>query len=309
MRTLLTASVSVLVGIASLASPETPSPDAVPHLPIQEATPPLRLPTRAFVVHEGAIALQAGVMRDPQIRPMPLGKFRYPTRYFVTVRNETTAPVWVALEWHFPGEKPHASQGKRLDPSAAYTTTRSTFGVIDEQPIGLRFTVYADEARSVSLGSEDTFMRFAKSEKEAFLKNFARTDGLPLMSGWPEMGALADSVPGSLADRALRSDVQLLLWKEESKQHRDCRHDIVRATPASIDSSALVLALMASDSATAEHLLTRAHDPAQASVHLERWVISSCDTISAYEVLLTAGSTGGTDILVRKAPDPAPIAP
>jgi hypothetical protein len=261
-------------------------------------------PTRAFLVEGGAIALQAGVMRDPQVQPMPIGKFKYPTVYFVTVSNETRAPVWVDLEWQFPGDKPHQTKGKRLDLGGSFMFSRSTFGVIDGEPINLRFLVYTDDGRSNKIGSEETFMQFEKADKEAFIKNFSKSHGLALISGWPEMGAVADSVPGTIADAKLQRDVQLLLWKEESKYHRDCKHEVRGAEPASLDSSATLAAMLMVDSAEAARLLARTQDTTPAGrVQFEHWRVKSCDFQTTYEVLLQGSPSGGTDFAVRKVPE------
>jgi hypothetical protein len=274
----------------------------------QDTLGPSRLPTRAFLVQGGSIALQAGVMRNPDIQPLPIGKFRYPTRYFITVMNETAVPVWVDVEWQFPEEKPKTWKGKRLESGRSFATWRTAFSVMEDQPIHLRFAVYSDEAHTTQIGAEDTFMRFAKSEKEAFLKNFSRSQGLPLISGWPELGAFADSVPGTLADSRLQGDIQLLVWKEESKLHRDCTHEMLGAEATPLDGSALLTTMRRTDSVAAAQLLLRAQDPAaEHPVRLERWRVRSCETITTYEVLFSAAAGGGTDLLVRPMPAvPAP---
>lgn len=113
-----------------------------------------QLPQRAFVVTGGSIALEAGVTPDPQQRPLPIGKYRYPTRYLVRVINETEGPVWVDLEWGFPGERPKLQKSSRVESRRAFSSSRSSFGIVSPEPINLRFTVYSDEGRTMTIGSE-----------------------------------------------------------------------------------------------------------------------------------------------------------
>lgn len=287
----------------------------------QNALAHLKFPTRAFLVEGGSIALQAGVMQNPDVERLPFGKFRYPTRYFVTVMNETGGPVWAEIEWRFPGEKPKPYKGSRIDPGETSWFWWNTWGVSTEKPINIRISVYSDERLTSKIGSEETFMLFdAGKDKEEFLRSFSgdvwsalrepesrkRSPRRGVMwSGWPEMGHVAKNVQGTLADAELQGDIQLLLWKEESKQHRDCKHETVRAEPAPLESSAIITGMLAAGGTTAtaaQNLLERARDPVQQGVvHLERWVMGSCGILTTYEVLLMPSPGAGTDIIIKKA--------
>jgi hypothetical protein len=180
---------------------------------------------------------------------------------------------------------------------------------VSDAPINIRIAVFADEARTRHLGSEETFLLFTNAERETFLKTAFREGRNTLMTGWPEMGHPDQNVPGTLADAELQTDIQLLLWKEESKQHRDCTHESSRAEPAPADSSSIIAAMLAGDSAaatSARNLLERSRDTGQTGlVRLERWYVRSCDALTAYEVLLLASPGGGTDIIVRQAGEQA----
>lgn len=267
----------------------------------------LEFPTRAFRVQGGAIALQGGVMGNPEVPAgIGFGNMRYPTRYFVTVINETDVPVWADIEWYFPKKskkkKPKKIQGRRLDPSDSYMFFRNTFGVIADQAIPIKILVYADEARMNKLGQEETFLYFGKDDKEAFLAHFAelspdtRTGArtLPVISGWPEMTRPSTNVPGTQADAELQRDIQRLLWKEQSKEFRDCVHKALRAEPSRFDTSVIV-AGMPPDGRTAGKRLY-----AKGDLFFEKWLVESCNVISTYEVALMRSPAGGTDIFVEK---------
>jgi hypothetical protein len=241
-------------------------------------------------------------MRSPDIPPGRIGKFRHPTKYFLTLVNETNTPVWIELEWRFPGEDAKQFRTGRIESAKSYQSWRNTFGVVSDKPIGLRIVVFADEARARLLGSEETFFLFTRDERDAFIRaSFSQKQNI-IMTGWPEMGSLATDVPGTLADAELQTDIQLLLWKEESKQHRDCKHEAVRAEPVPLDSSAIVADMLADSTVTAaaRSLVERAREATQPGVvRVERWLLKSCEAETAYEVLLVASPGGGTDVVAR----------
>jgi hypothetical protein len=62
----------------------------------------LPLPTRAFVVEGGAIALRAFVARNGDVRPGASGDARYPTAYILIVTNETDHAVWAGVDCRSP---------------------------------------------------------------------------------------------------------------------------------------------------------------------------------------------------------------
>jgi len=114
----------------------------------------------------------------------------------------------------------------------------------------------------------------------------------------------AKNIPGTRADAELQADIQLLLWREESKEHRDCLHETLRVQSLPLDSSVVIIEMLTaggSPATAAQNLLQAARDttPGDGMVHLERWVVKSCDTVTTYQVLLMPAAAGGTDIIVR----------
>jgi hypothetical protein len=272
-----------------------------------------QLPARAFLVEGGAVALHAGVMRNFDVPPGPSGESRYPTKYFVTVTNEAKGPVWADLEWRFPGDRPHLESGGRLEPGQSRDFLKAAWGVIEEQPLDIRISIYSDEGRTHKIGSEDTFLRFGKHDTEAFLENFWRSkpQRYRIVSGWPEMVPLRDTVPGAIGSAKVQRSIQLLLWKEESKQHRDCKHEIVRVEPAPLDSSVVLTHMLATGGAAADaaRTLLRAGPDTleQGAAHLERWVLQSCGVVTTYQVLRMTPPGEEPQIIAHKvAEEPGP---
>lgn len=262
------------------------------------------IPTRAFVVGSGSIGLQSGVMRNRAVSPGDSGLARYPTRYFLVVRNETDSAVVVGIEWQFPGEDWKKGGLTALVRGQDMAFWQDKFGVIADTAINVRVSVFSGSATPpVKIGSEETSLRFTSSERDGFLRVAFEQGQQTMMTGWPEMGHPADSIPGTQSDAQLTSDIQLFLWKEESKQHRDCRHEALRATPAVLDSSTIIAGMLATGgraASAARNLIKKAHQGRDREVpHLEYWVIASCGDSTTYEVLL-APARRGTDIIVHR---------
>jgi hypothetical protein len=262
------------------------------------------IPTRAFVVGGGSIGLQSGVMRNRAVHPADSGLARYPTRYFLVARNETDSVIAVGVEWQFPGEDWKKGGQTALVPGQDMAFWQDKLGVFADTAINVRVSVFAATNPPTKIGTEETFLRFTSTERDGFLRVAFEQGQQTMMTGWPEMGHPADSVPGTQADAELQSDIQLFLWKEESKQHRDCKHEAVRATPAVLDSSSIIAGMLAAGdrpASAARNLVKQAHQGRDREVpHLEYWVMTSCGDVTTYEVLL-APARQGTDIIVRQA--------
>lgn len=210
----------------------------------------------------------------------------------------------------FPGEDWTPGDTDKLNAGRCTLSLQKRLGVVADTPVQVRIAVYADKKRSRSLGVEETFLLFTAAERDGFLETLA-AGGSTLMSGWPEMGHPATDVPGTLADDQLQTDIQLLIWKEESKSHRDCEHEALRAEEAPLDTSAAVRAMLAEAQAAHAGRAERAaqqnqrRDTTQAVVRLERWFMKSCEALTTYLTLLVPTPGGGTDVVVRRVAEPA----
>jgi len=271
----------------------------------------LPLPTRAFVVEGGAIALQAFVAPNRDERPGAAGDARYPTGYFLIVRNEAVHTVWASVDWRFPGEEWKSGKPDKLNAGDCIVSLQNRLGVVADTSIQVRIAVYGDKKRARTLAVEATSLRFSAAEREQFLEAYA-AGGNSLMTGWPEMGRPATDVPGTMADGDLQTDIQLLIWKEESKAHRDCTHEALRAEATPLDTSAVVRAMLAEAQAGRARRAERAarqnqrRDTAQAEVRLERWFMKSCDALTTYLALLVpTRDIGGADVVIRRLEAPA----
>jgi hypothetical protein len=255
------------------------------------------LPTRAIAFEGGLIAVEGGVMRDPSRTAGIVGKMRYPTIYFVNLRNETAAPVWAEVSLNVPGKKPKSDFG--LVKAGGDSLWRwPAYDAEWDTAIPIEISVYADEARARELATRRMNLYFDASEKELLHKPPQVAGGKTttvLISGWHEMDLSRCAVEGSAADRALQSDVCLSLWKNESIGHLDCDHQIVRAEPLAADQSALLAAQPEDFRTSAEAFRSRG------ALIMEKWTVKSCEVETPYEVMLIKAPQGGTDIMVKAA--------
>ncbi len=116
---------------------------------------------------------------------------------------------------------------------------------------------------------------------------------MPLLPGFQEMD-LSDAVPGTMADAKLMEDIQLLLWKIQSKDHWDCTH-VVQGAKQYDPNDAPNFENMSEEGKT---LIEKGQE--RADIRFEVWQIESCDSISKYLVLMGKLPTGGTDLMAVK---------
>ena len=256
------------------------------------------VPSRAFLVEGGAIAIKGGVMMDPEIPVVPIGKLRYPIRYFLDLTNDTKAPVWVDFEWQVNPKKPEVVKSKQVPPGKGYVFFWKAFGVTWDEPVPFKMTVYSDAGRTKTIGLEQASLFFDAKEKDAFLEMFTSSvlTSPPVLTGWREMNGPIARVAGTVADATLQRAVEFMLWKEESKSHRDCEHPVVRVER--FDTAAAITLNEPSPE-------TRKVIDAQgeSALRSERWWIKSCDQTSSYVVLMIPWPPRGTHFLTHKMPD------
>jgi hypothetical protein len=101
-------------------------------------------------------------------------------------------------------------------------------------------------------------------------------------------------IPGTATDADLQEDIQFSLWKEESKQYRDCNHETQRAESADDKVNTVAASSM---SETGER-----NEPVSKSLNVLRefWWVRSCDVTSKYEVLLAESSDGAAEITATR---------
>jgi hypothetical protein len=266
-----------------------------------------RMPTRAFHVEGGFIAVQAGVRGDSERTQMAFG-MKYPTVYFVNLINETDRPVWAEVRWYFPRKnkkkevKPKIGPVPMLTPGQSHGIWWRKYGVIADTEIPITITVFSDEQYEDVLGEEKTFIHFREQEVSVFFQAFDESSGgsgrlrkyLPVINGWYEMPHPKGDIPGTATDADLQEDIQFSLWKEESKQYRDCNHETQRAESADDKVNTVAASSM---SETGER-----NEPVSKSLNVLRefWWVRSCDVTSKYEVLLAESSDGAAEITATR---------
>lgn len=257
------------------------------------------LPTRALAIQDGLIGVEGGVMGDPSRFPGLVGKLRYPTLYFVTLKNETSLPVWAEVQMRLPKKKTKSTFGSVKAGMEGHWRWPS-YDVIWNEPIPIQISVYGDEGRANKLAEREMTMYFDGSLKDLLYhppKAHGGQTSTVLISGWHEMNPSLCKIEGSAADEELRADICLTLWKYESVDHLDCEHRIVGAERLDAAQSTLLAAQPEDFRGRAEVF------QAKGDLILEKWSVKSCEVLTPYEVMLIKAPQGGTDILV------APVRP
>ena len=270
------------------------------------------LPTRILEIEGGAVAFKSVVVVDTRNQlDNPLFQ-DYPTKYILPTTNESDFPVWVEAEWRAPGEKPFIAFGK-IDPGhnveIFVKVNQGAWGT----PIPVGITIYADEGKSRKLGGRDVVLQFGEEEKDMFLQSakqlnstsekFAIANGkkawIPLLPGFQEMLDVSKPVPGTDADKTLTEDIKLLLWKNQSRHHWDCTHEILGAQQFDPKMTAKFQNMPAKDKQLIEE------GQARGDVAFEEWQIKSCGSVSTYLVLMGKSSKEGVNIMAVKIQDDA----
>ena len=262
------------------------------------------MPTRAFVIDGGSVAIQAGVSGDPVRPSLPFGKMKYPARYFVKLFNEADRTVWAQIHWYFPHKRKDKVKQKsgpveELDAGESIFMSWSKFGIVADKDHPLKIIISTDKKQKNILQTEETHMYFAAADVDVFKERFddfvsQGGGGLPLINGWQEMPNPKRDIPGTATDANLQGDIQYSLWKEESKQYRDCNHDTLRAESADEKVSTVVVSSMSETGERNEPV------PKSQTVLREFWWVRSCDVTSKYEVLLAESSDGAAEMTVTK---------
>jgi len=277
---------------------------AVP-APGQAPNPWTFLPTRMLEIDGGAVAFQSAVildLRQPLANPLLQ---KHPLRYILVATNESDAILWIEATWRVPGRKLFVSFGE-LAPGlwGAFHYDIKEVGWSTPIPIGV--AIYADKRKSRKLGGRDVVLLFGEEDRETFMRmakdvNSRQTrlevsvgrrgPGMPLLPGFQEMD-LAKPVPGSKADAQLAEDVKLLLWKNQSRRHWDCAHEVLGARehdPA---------ATTALDRLPTDTRRRIEEDRSRGDVTFEEWQVKSCDSVTNYVVAMMKSSGEGTDVIV-----------
>jgi hypothetical protein len=262
------------------------------------------MPTRAFVIDGGSVAIQAGVSGDPVRPSLPFGNMKYPARYFVSLFNEADRTVWAQIHWYFPHKRKDkftqkSSKVMELEAGSQRNVWWAKFGIVADKNHPVKIIISTDKKQKDILHTEETHMYFAAAEVDVFKERFddfvsQGGGGLPLINGWQEMPHPKTDIPGTATDANLQGDIQHSLWKEESKQYRDCNHDTLRAESADDKVSTVVASSMSEAGERNEPV------PKSQTMLREFWWIRSCDVTSKYEVLLAESSDGAAEITVTK---------
>lgn len=265
------------------------------------------LPQKAFAVEGGLVAVEAGVMPNPELPPGLFGNMKYPTRYFIRLVNESPYPLWLDAAWTFPQKKsgkapkPKLIKGDKVPPNGSYWFYSDKFSVIAEQSTAVEITAYSDAKRTKVMGGQHAELYFDQASVDSFLAKFPNPlfqrsplDAIDvgILSGWHDIPPPRTDVPGSLADEELQRDIQLTIWKQDSIRNWSCEREVLSAEVIDVSDSRIVSSLPTD---ARERAMLEQFDDRLVS---EVWRVTSCGQELSYEVLLSASSDGGTDIMV-----------
>lgn len=264
------------------------------------------LPQKAVAVEDGIVALRAGVMPSPAAASaLPIGKLKYPTRYFVEIVNESPYPVWLDAAWGFPKGRDmkmthsRVTKSGKLPPGGSYWFYSDRLGVIAEHPVTAAITVWSDEKRTKRIGQQSAELRFSQLDIDVFLDSFPspyknqQSDSPPVViSGWADLPKPRSDVPGTAADGVLSADIQRILWKTDSVERFTCAREILDAEVLQVHDSEVLMRM------DAEAMEKARIEQEQGVFSVELWRVRSCGEELAYEVLLSAAGEGGTDVMV-----------
>lgn len=263
------------------------------------------LPQKAFNVEDGVVAVVAGVVPSPAATStLPIGKLKYPTRYFVELRNESPYPLWLDAAWTFPEKgkavKSKTVRSKKVPSGGSYVFYSDKLGVIAGQPIIVDLDAWSEEKRVNLVGSQRAELLFDQKDVDVFLAKFpsAFKGGsgeyreVGLLSGWRDLPPPRTDVPGTVADATLQVDIQRLIWKDDSRKRWSCQRDILGAAPIDVGDSEMLAPMPAETRQQAEL------EQFDNSLHMERWTIQSCGQDIVYEVMMAASPAGGSDVTV-----------
>lgn len=264
-----------------------------------------RLPEKAFDVEGGAVAVVAGVMPSPAATSaLPIGKLKYPTRYFVELTNESPYPLWLDAAWTFPQKdkagKTKAVRSSKVPSGGTYVFYSDKLGVIAGQPIVVEIRAWSEEKRANLVGSQKAELLFDQVDIDAFLASFPNAfkakpsdyQQSVVISGWHDLPAPRTDVPGTLADATLQADIQRILWKTDSRKRWSCEREILEAAAINVSDSEMLSSLSTENRQQAE--LDQFGD----TLNMEKWTIRSCGEGIVYEVMMTSSRAGGSDIAV-----------
>lgn len=264
-----------------------------------------KMPEKAFDVEDGVVAVVAGVVPSPAATSaLPIGKLKYPTRYFVELRNESPYPLWLDAAWAFPEKgkavKSKTVRSKKVPSGASYVFYSDKLGVIAAQPIVVDLHAWSEEKRVNLVGSQQATLLFDQADIDVFFASFpsafkGRTsddDNSVVISGWRDVPSPRTDIPGTFADATLQTDIQRLLWKDDSRKRWSCNREVVGAAPIDVADSQLLAPQPVETRQQAE--LEQFGD----TLHMERWTIRSCEQDIVYEVMVSASRQGGSDVMI-----------
>lgn len=258
------------------------------------------LPARAFDIEGGSVQMQGGILASRQHGFF--GAMKDEIALVLILKNEGKTSVWAEVEFQLPGADKVSREMKKIESGGQAMYKEPLKQVAWDTEYPFKVSIFFDEERKKTLGSEATYFFFEEKEKQTFeeLKERLKPNQAAVVSGFREMGAdsLKSEVKGTEANPALSRDITWNIFKSESKLHKDCEHRIQKAEPYGTTKSVIAAKIAAKVGAEAQQLEEKLRS--KGDMFIEKWWVKSCDTVSTYEVLLLRSPRGGTDILIEK---------
>lgn len=246
------------------------------------------LPSRAFDVKSGSVQIQGGLLG-----------LRNEVLLFMVLENDTQQTVWAEVEFRQPGTGELLQGFERITKGDTTMYRWQVPKITWDTEYPFTISVFEDKKRKRPLGTEESYFFFEGDEDREVFEDLRRE--LPpgqatAINGFRELTtpSLTADVPGTAAESLLQADITRKLFAEESKLHKECEHDVLKAEPYRRNDRSIIAAEMDGEAQEFEERLR-----AKGDMLVEKWFLQSCDAVNVYEVLLLRSGTG-TDIIVRK---------
>lgn len=265
--------------------------------------------TRPVRIDGGWLGIQSEYIGDTETLGRSMGSAlsfgvgKYRGEYYVHLINETDEPVWAKVHWYFPHKNKDKLSHKTKKVQEVKPGQRKSVGmlmnyIVADKKIPLTIIISTDKKQQDILYTEETYMFFPGADVDIFKQQYLVAMSGPMkwprLYGWPEMPLPRTNIPGTFAELGLRTDIQFNLWKEQSKQYRECNHETLRAESIDDETSTVAASPMVEASERGEPA------PTSKIVLREFWWVRSCDVTSKYEVLLAESSDGAADMIITK---------
>lgn len=124
------------------------------------------LPARAFDIEGGSVQMQGGILASKQ-RGF-FGGIKDEVSCFLLLTNEGKTAVWAEVEFQLPGTDKVSREMKVIKGGDQTMYKEALEQIAWNTKYPFRVSIFSDEERKKTLGTEATYFYFEEKEKQAF---------------------------------------------------------------------------------------------------------------------------------------------